>query len=260
MQLATLVPKHIQVGKLSYFVADEVDHLLFSFSKPDFLSLAKRLNRMTNRPQNIWVSVTSSDQIEKTASRYLPNFTRISTHEQDASEMPSSIEHYMLECVSEQQKKNMIPRLMAAVKPKGVIIFVNSKTTAMELSHWLFQEKNIPAVELINDGRNNKDRAKALSKIKRGSATVLIATEMAARGLDIPKLTHVINYDLPNFPREYIHRSGRVGRINSTETGVSISLVSSKDEATRLNNIGKTLKVEINPVALKNGQMVAAER
>eukprot|EP01138_Halocafeteria_seosinensis_P004114 gb/GECG01004206.1/.p1 GENE.gb/GECG01004206.1/~~gb/GECG01004206.1/.p1 ORF type:complete len:179 (+),score=15.71 gb/GECG01004206.1/:1-537(+) len=153
------------------------------------------------------------------------------------------------------KKRNMVPRLMAATKPKAVLVFTNSKSKAVELSSWLREAKRIPTVELVNDGRNNKTRTRALNQIRTGSCSVLVATEMAARGLDIPSLTHVINYDLPQDVRAYIHRAGRVGRTNSPETAVCLSLTSSKEETIEMDDIGKVLNIKMNEAFLKEGKL-----
>lgn len=211
----------------------------------------RTVNKSGHRPRVVWVSATTSRETQRMEQKFLRDPRRIDLTGGSLS-VPSVISHYALKCVNEEQKKRAVPRLLAALKPEAVLVFASSKERANKLATWLQEEKRIPTVALINDGRSNRLRARAIDRIERGLAKVLVATEMAARGLDIQRLSHVINYDLPMDAKAYLHRVGRVGRFNS-RSGVAISLPTTADETQQLSRVEKALRIGITEATLSRG-------
>ena len=129
---------------------------------------------------------------------------------------------------------------------RQVLVFMRTKHGANRLTRQL-QQDGLSAVA-IHGNKSQGARTRALADFKRGAVRVLVATDIAARGLDIDQLPHVVNYELPNVPEDYVHRIGRTGRAG--RDGTAISLVS-PDERPLLRGIEKLLQRQIPPLALE---------
>jgi len=157
--------------------------------------------------------------------------------------------------VSRDRKRSALVRMLRAKDLKQVLVFVATKQGAGRLARELVRE-GIEATAIHGD-KTQPEREKALNEFKENKVRVLVATDVAARGLDIEDLPHVVNFELPNTPEDYVHRIGRTGRAG--KSGDATSLVSD-DEMDRLRDIEKLLKFRISVEPLPGGDLEAPAR
>lgn len=175
----------------------------------------------TNR-QNLLFSATFSDDIRKLANGLLKNPVKIEVSPRNSA--PKSVKQWVCE-VDKSKKSTLLSHLVRSRDWSQVLVFTRTKNGADQLVRHLKSE-NISAVAIHGD-KSQGLRTRALADFKANKTRVLVATDIAARGLDINELPHVINFDLPKVPGDYIHRIGRTGRANSQ--GEAISLVSADE-------------------------------
>ena len=120
----------------------------------------------------------------------------------------------MIYPVAEDQKTDLLRELLERVNYESVIVFCRTKHRADRIAHML--KSNNHAVAVLHSNRTQREREQALQGFREGRYEVLVATDIAARGLDIADVSHVINYDVPQHPEDYIHRIGRTGRAEAT--------------------------------------------
>jgi ATP-dependent RNA helicase RhlE len=191
--------------------------------------IKKILNLLPKRRQTLMFSATFSDDIRQLAKQFLSNPQEVSV---TPSNSTAKTVQQKLHPVDKAKKSALLTHL---VKDNGwfqVLVFVRTKHGANKLTKQL----NTAGIEAlaIHGNKSQGARTKALAQFKANEIQVLVATDIAARGLDIDQLPHVINYDLPNVPEDYVHRIGRTGRAGAT--GEAISIVSA-DEIKQLQDI-----------------------
>lgn len=213
----------IDFSKIKFFVLDEVDHMLdMGFIE----NIEKIIQRLPKERQSFMFSATIPKEIERLAKRYLKEdyqFIKIYTNE-----TKPRIEEKIIRLSSSKEKFSELVKLLDHHKLDKVIIFVKMKKDAKELSQSL-QEKGFRAQSIHGD-LNQRQRERALSMFKNSKVNILVATDVAARGIDIKDISLVINYHLPEDPEIYIHRIGRTGRIG--RIGKAISLAAPEDSRT----------------------------
>ncbi|WP_020168127.1 MULTISPECIES: DEAD/DEAH box helicase [Methylotenera] len=229
--------KTLNLSQVQILVLDEADRMLDMGFMPD---LKRILALLPKQRQNLMFSATFSNEIKKLADDFLTNPTLIEVARSNATNDNVTQKVYL---VAQNDKQALLTHLLSESNSQQVIIFTKTKITASKLSRAL-QKEGITA-DAIHGDKSQKERIEALDAFKAGKITALVATDVAARGLDISDLPMVINYEIPSAPEDYVHRIGRTGRAGAS--GVAISLVS-EDEEKYLAEIEKLIKRSIEKV------------
>lgn len=224
----------VDLSRVEILVLDEADRMLdMGFIR----DIRKILALLPVRRQNLLFSATFSDEIKALADGLLNRPTRVEVARQSAE---SELVEQSVYLATRENKRDLLVHLLVEENIQQALVFTRTKHGADRLAKQL-QRDGVSAVP-IHGNRSQSQRTRALSDFKAGTARILVATDIAARGLDIDQLPHVINFELPNVPEDYVHRIGRTGRAGST--GEAISLVSAEEQS-YLAAIEKLIKKRI---------------
>jgi len=225
---------HIDLSQVETLILDEADRMLDMGFIHD---IRKVIKAVPDNRQTLMFSATFSKEIRKLAEDLVHNPERIEiAPEQTTAERVEQVVHP----VDQPNKRALLSRLIGRGDWQQVLVFTRTKHGANKLSQQL-EEDGITSAA-IHGNKSQAQRTKALSGFKGGKVRALVATDIAARGLDIDQLPHVVNFDLPNVPEDYVHRIGRTGRAG--QSGRAVSLVAPAENR-MLKDIEKVLKTQL---------------
>lgn len=211
--------KALDLSHIKYLVLDEADRMLDMGFLPDVRRIVEQCPR---KRQTALFSATIPAQIE--------TLIQWAMHEPETVEIgmrrsPAETVKHVLYPVADSQKEALLLELLHRVDFESVIIFCRTKDRADHVAAVLKQKRH--AVAVLHSNRTQQERQRALEGFREGKFEVLVATDIASRGLDIADVTHVVNYDVPQHPEDYVHRIGRTGRAQAT--GDALTLMVAED-------------------------------
>lgn len=245
---------YISLKGIKYFVLDEADRMLDMGFIHD---IKKIIQKLPKKRQSLFFSATMPQNIVDLSRQILVNPKKVSVN--PVSSAAETIKQFLY-MTNKDKKRNLLLHILSDPKLEQVLLFSRTKHGANKIVRNL-SKKNINCAAIHGD-RNQNQRQKALKDFKDGNIRVLVATDIAARGIDINKLRYVINYDIPNESETYVHRIGRCGRAG--EEGIAISICEPEENA-YVRNIEKLIKQKIplissNPFPQTDKPMNNAEK
>ncbi len=244
----------ISLNDVRYFVLDEADRMLDMGFIHD---IRKIIERLPHKRQSLFFSATMPKNILKLSQQILTRPKKVAVN--PVSSTAETIQQYLY-TTNKKEKPNLLLHILRNPRMDQVLVFSRTKHGANRIARNL-DKKGIKSAAIHGD-RSQNQRQRALKEFKDGKIRVLVATDIAARGIDIDKLRYVINYDIPNESETYVHRIGRCGRAG--EDGVAISICEPEENA-YIRDIEKLTKqklqmVEDNPYPQTDKPMTTAEK
>jgi ATP-dependent RNA helicase RhlE len=232
----------VDISQIEILVLDEADRMLDMGFIHDIRRVLALLPANTAR-QNLLFSATFSRDIKNLANRLLdhPEFIEVARRNTTAEHIKQTIHP-----VDKRRKREMLSHMIGSRNWRQVLVFTRTKHGANRLAQQL--ERDGLSAAAIHGNKSQGARTRALAGFKSGEIRVLVATDIAARGLDIDQLPHVVNYDLPNNPEDYVHRIGRTGRAGNEGEAISLVCV---DEKNLLRDIERLIKTKIPEMVIK---------
>ncbi|MES9895931.1 MAG: DEAD/DEAH box helicase [Candidatus Thiodiazotropha endolucinida] len=232
----------VDLSQIEILVLDEADRMLDMGFIHDIRKVLALLPD-NNKRQNLLFSATFSSDIKKLADRLLehPELIEVARRNTTAEKIEQVVHP-----VDKRRKREMLSHMIGSQNWRQVLVFTRTKHGANRLAQQL--EKDGLSASAIHGNKSQGARTRALAGFKNGEIRVLVATDIAARGLDIDQLPHVVNYELPNVPEDYVHRIGRTGRAGNEGEAISLVCV---DEHKLLQDIERLLKRKIPEIVVE---------
>ncbi len=230
-----------KLDRIKYLVLDEADRMLDMGFLPDVKRIVQKI------PRERHTSLFSATVPVEIATLIQWAMKNPQTVEIGARRSPAETVEHVIYPVAETQKTALLLQLLERSKYDSVIVFCRTKHRADQIAHLL--KKNQHAVAVLHSNRTQREREEALRGFRAGRYEALVATDIASRGLDIADVTHVVNYDVPQHPEDYIHRIGRTGR--AEQSGDALTLMVAAD-ATHVYAIERFIGKKIPRVKLDN--------
>ena len=235
--------KALDFSQIHWLVLDEADEMLSMGFKDDLETI---LSETPETKQTLLFSATMNKEVERISKNYLTNPHRISVGSINAVKKNIKHEYYV---VNYRQKKEALKRLIDANPNQYSIIFCRTKMETQDVADFLMQ--NGYAADALHGDLSQAQRDTVMKKFRLKNIDLLVATDVAARGLDVNSLTHVIHYSLPDDPEVFVHRSGRTGRAG--KDGISMALIK-PEETRKLSQIKSQTKIEIVEKQIPKGE------
>ena len=230
--------KALSLKRIEILVLDEADRMLDMGFLRD---IKKIMSLMPAKRQNLLFSATFSKEIKELAAGILHNPILVEATPQNSTAEKVEQKVYR---VDKGKKTELITKLISDGNWKQVLVFTRTKHGANKLTKKLVASKISAAA--IHGNKSQGARTKALAEFKTNDIRVLVATDIAARGLDIPLLPHVINFELPNIPEDYVHRIGRTGRAGAKGEALSLVCIEEMEYVRQIENVlGHKLKTNV---------------
>jgi len=219
--LDLLNQRYISLNNIDFFVLDEADRMLDMGFIHD---IKKILAKLPHKKQSLFFSATMSPEISKLAKSMLNDPVHVAVTPQ-ATTVEIIEQHIFF--IDQTSKERLLLELLKAKHLTSVLIFTRTKHRANKVA--MFLSKNNISADAIHGNKSQGARTKAISDFKTGKIRVLVATDIAARGIDIDKISHVINFELPNEPESYVHRIGRTARAGAKGSAYSFCAAEERD-------------------------------
>lgn len=225
----------LHLNDLKVVVLDEADRMLDIGFRPD---IEKILRKCPTERQTLLLSATMPPPVERLANRYMrsPRKVDVSTN----GIAVKTVDQYYI-TVDEDRKIELLRRLLLDQRPQQVLVFLRTKRGADRL--YAEFSKHLPGIAILHGDLPQSHRDRVMKAFRSGEVRMLIATDVVGRGIDISGISHIINYDIPEYCDDYVHRVGRTGRLSSDEKGYAFTFVT-RDQGEQLTNI----EIRINSV------------
>ena len=237
--------KALDFSEIHWLVLDEADEMLSMGFKDDLETI---LSETPETKQTFLFSATMNKEVERISKNYLTNPHRISVGSINEVKKNITHEYYV---VGYRHKKEALKRLIDANPNQYSIIFCRTRMETQEVADFLMQ--NGYAADALHGDLSQAQRDTVMKKFRLKNIDILVATDVAARGLDVNSLTHVIHFSLPDDPEVFVHRSGRTGRAG--KDGISMALIK-PEESRKLKQIKMSTKIEINEKKIPTGKEI----
>ena len=225
----------INLRHLEYFVLDEADTMLDMGFIHDIRKVIKLL---PSERQSLFFSATMPQNIQELADTILIDPITVEVERRSSAAETVDQRVYF---VRQAEKKHLLVDVLTEPEVSSALVFTRTKYGADKLVRHL--RKQGVRAEAIHGNKSQPQREKAMKAFKRGDLGVLVATDIAARGIDVDELSHVVNFEIPNIPETYVHRIGRTGRAGAQ--GIAISFCNEDDERTYLRDIQRLIRREV---------------
>ncbi len=244
-----LLRKKIDISSINYMVLDEADEMLNMGFKDDLDNI---LSATSENKNTYLFSATMPKEVEQIAKEYISNPVRIQIGERNQGS--DNVQHFYY--LVHQKDRYLALKRIADYYPNIYgIIFCRTKVETQEVADMLIKDGY--NADSLHGDLSQAQRDHVMSRFRLRNIQMLVATDVAARGLDVNNLTHVINYELPDELEQYVHRSGRTGRADNQ--GISIAIINLKEKH-KIKKLEKVLKKEISKAKIPTGQEVCKKQ